>query len=209
MIIGLSGKKQSGKNTAARHIGLEWGLDKGFVTQEFSYADVLKRTCMQLFGLTYEQCYGTDEQKNSLTNIRWNDMPVPIPRDIFCEAQQYDVWMTGREVLQYFGTNIVRKMFPDAWVQATLSEIESCRPNIALVTDVRFPNEVLGIQRVGGKVLRLTRNPHPGDSHESETALDNYTGFDYVLDNSSMNIEQQRQAVLPIVSTWLFGPNDQ
>ena len=32
----------------------------------YSFADLLKKNvCMDIFGLTKEQCYGTDEQKNS------------------------------------------------------------------------------------------------------------------------------------------------
>ena len=33
----------------------------------YSFADPLKKDiCMDMFGLTYEQCYGTDEEKNKL-----------------------------------------------------------------------------------------------------------------------------------------------
>ena len=37
--------------------------------QSFSFADPLKAISMQLFGLTEEQCFGTDEQKNTPINI--------------------------------------------------------------------------------------------------------------------------------------------
>ena len=42
--------------------------------RSFSFADPLKIIAVQLFGLSEEQCFGTDEDKNSLTNIRIQDM---------------------------------------------------------------------------------------------------------------------------------------
>lgn len=43
--------------------------------RSFSFADPLKSIAMQLFGLTRKQCFGTDEDKNTLTDIIWKDMP--------------------------------------------------------------------------------------------------------------------------------------
>ena len=44
----------------------------------YNFADPLKRMCIGLFGLTREQCYGTDEEKNSLTDILWDDIPIVL-----------------------------------------------------------------------------------------------------------------------------------
>ena len=41
----------------------------------FSFAEPLKLISMMLFGLTEEQCFGTDEEKNSPTKITWKRMP--------------------------------------------------------------------------------------------------------------------------------------
>jgi hypothetical protein len=61
---------------------------------------------------------------------------------------------------------------------------------------VRFPNEVECIHDLGGVVIRLLRNPFKDekiDLHSSEVALDHYTDFDLVVDNSKMSIEEQNQ----------------
>ena len=63
----------------------------------YSFADPLKKNiCIDILGLTYEQCYGTDAEKNQVTHIVYNEG-----------------FLTGREVMQYVGTDIFRKMMPN------------------------------------------------------------------------------------------------
>ena len=38
----------------------------------YGLADTLKDLCIDILGLSYDQAYGTDEDKNSLTNISWS-----------------------------------------------------------------------------------------------------------------------------------------
>lgn len=239
-ILGLSAKKQGGKNTSANFIvgthmwavnlvsafkitdkGKLWINDlegdkrargvldleskdpnvEGFkqsklneYIQIYSFADLLKKNvCMDVLGLTEAQCYGTDEDKSSLTHLKWEDMPhyyQPLPNLQYHEPGP----MTAREVLQYVGTDLFRKMYGGVWVDALMRKIESDNSDIAIVSDVRFPNEVEGIQKTGGKVVRFTRSPLE-DSHDSETALDSYDGFDFTIDNENMDIMTQNISV--------------
>ena len=129
--------------------------------RSFSFADPLKSIAIQLFGLTEEQCYGTDEDKNTPINIKWENMPNVINASGF---------MTAREFLQHFGTDVCRGIKPDIWTSACINRILSSGTELAIVPDVRFPNEVESIQKAGGKVIRLTRKPHE-DEHDSETAF--------------------------------------
>ena len=173
--------------------------------KQYSFATPLKQFCINVLGLTYEQCYGTDEQKNSLTNIMWEDVPnKPKGRKLY---KEFTGLMTAREVLQHFGTNICRKMVKNCWVDATIRQIQKDAPQLAVITDIRFPNEVDGVQAIGGKVIRLTRAPHE-DTHESETALDDYSGFDHVLDNKDMSIPEQNRATTILLKGWDYLPWD-
>lgn len=194
----------------------------------YSFADWLKTICIKVLGLTYEQCYGTDEQKNSLTNLLWENMPgvttLKQPEDdtekvkgrlgLYYEklVRNGIIYhkpgrMSAREVLQYLGTEIFRKMYSNVWVDSTIKKIKEDKPNIAVIIDCRFPNEVFGTQESNGKVLRLTKNP-AGDSdvHESETALDkdkfDWSKFDHVLDNAEMDIQKQNEAFVEILKDW-------
>ena len=167
----------------------------------YAFADPLKELCQDILGLTYEQCCGTDEQKNSLTDLKWEDMPDH-------SGQQTGI-MTGREVLQYVGTNIFRKMSYNVWVDTTINRILRDSPALALITDVRFPNEVEGVQRLNGKVIKLTRNPNGDkDQHLSELALDTFEGFDAVLDNSAMSIADQNKEIYTLLKKWSCIPTE-
>jgi hypothetical protein len=115
--------------------------------------------------------------------------------------------MTAREVLQYVGTDMMRKMSTNVWAAALIRQIKAEGSQFAIVTDVRFPNEVKVIQDAGGKVIKLTRFVDDGeDVHPSETALDpeNYdqNNFDAVVDNMNMSIHQQLMAVREVLIEW-------
>ena len=66
--------------------------------RSFSFADPLKVIAVSLFGLSEDQCFGTDEDKNTPVNIKWENMPeINGGRSGF---------MTAREFLQYFGKDV-------------------------------------------------------------------------------------------------------
>jgi len=166
----------------------------------YNFADPVKDMCINLFGFTYEQAHGTDSQKNqTLSDIRWEDMPrfqnMKLMKKMPVDAKKSWNWregeMTAREFMQFFGTDIMRKIHPNVWANACINKITKEGSDLAVVADVRFPNEVEAINRAGGKVLRLERDIH-NDSHDSETALDsdnyNHENFWHVLDNKNMTI---------------------
>src|SRR5210317_1944796 len=73
-----------------------------------NFADSLKDMCINLFGFTYEQAYGTNDQKNQqLEHILWENMPG-ITCDLAPELRLAGR-MTAREFMQFFGTDIMRK----------------------------------------------------------------------------------------------------
>lgn len=144
----------------------------------YNFADILKTDiCINILGLTKEQCYGSDDQKNELTDMFW-------------EGKQ----LSCRDVMQVVGTDIFRKLDPNVWVRSTISKIMKESPELAIVTDCRFPNEIEAIKNVGGKVLRLTRDPFHSD-HISECILDkdkyDWSNFDFVIDNDKMPLYDQ------------------
>ena len=242
-IIGISGRKQSGKNTAANYINgviLQelhmigdffinddgqlvintsdasgnngYGIldvtrkDNEFITYAekelwpyvkiYHFADVLKELAINIFNLTPNQVYGTDQDKNTPTHIKWEDAP--------CNNHKSG-HMTSREFLQYFGTSIVRKLYHNAWVNGTLNKLLVEQPKLAIIPDVRFPNEVEAIKNNGGVVIRLTRNTENSD-HESEKALDennyDWTNFDSVIDNKDISIKEFCDKLHGIQNLW-------
>ena len=164
----------------------------------YNFADPLKFLCVNLFGLDWEQCFGTDKQKNTTTKIKWEDMPDHLEN---CETG----FMTARHFLQCFGTDICRKIKPDIWTEACIKRIREEQSEMSVIGDCRFPNEVKTIQESGGKVIRLTRQIFD-DKHPSETSLDkenfDWKNFDLIIDNQDMTIEEQNQCLLENLHKW-------
>jgi len=154
----------------------------------YNFADTLKQSvCMEVLGLSYAQCYGTDENKNELVDCVW-------PRTTLSSEADADKQMTAREVMQYVGTDIFRTIKKTVWIDSTMSRISKDKPKMAIITDCRFPDEVDAVKNAGGYVIRLTRDLH-NSSHVSETALDkdnyDWENFDYILDNQNLTIYEQ------------------
>jgi len=237
MILGISGRKQAGKNTTANilhgivlkregfikdwNIGSNgellvdsdgWGefdvtrKDPEFVTwadnnmwpfvKIYSFADELKRICIELFDIPFECVYGTDEQKNQVQkHLLWENMPGVVTDEDDWKGlwQEENLYyhaagpMTAREFMQYFGTEVMRKMYEPIWVNSCIKKIQREQSALAIIADVRFPNEAKAIEQAGGKVVRLTREVHE-DNHPSEVALDDYPFTDYI-DNKIESID--------------------
>lgn len=204
--------------------------------KNYSFADNLKRkVCIDVLGLSHEQCFGSDDQKNSLTHLKWEDMPGVItqkPPAVFetitgrlgyyystGEYKTEDGFsiplvyhapgpMTAREVMQFVGTDIFRKMYHNVWAESTIRTITKENSEMAVITDCRFPNEVDVVQKAGGRVIRLTRAIDSSDQHPSESALDkdkfDWQRFDAVIDNAKMSIPEQSDAIHEQLVEWGF-----
>jgi hypothetical protein len=182
-IIAFAGRKQSGKTTCSEMIVKYCNeIQNNTNVKIYNFADPLKTDiCMNILGLTYDQCYGTDDNKNELTNNHWNNKQL-----------------TAREVMEFVGTDIFRSMQQNVWSDATLKKITTDNKELAIIADCRFPNEVEAIKNAGGVVIKLTRNPYNSTS-AAEMALDplNYDqrNFDIIITNHHMDIPQQTYAV--------------
>ena len=135
--------------------------------------------------------------KNTPINIKWERMPDTTTKG-------RTGFMTAREFLQNFGTDICRSIKSSVWTDSCLKRIQQDDSELAIIPDVRFPNEIDAIQNAGGKVIKLTRRPHQ-DDHSSETALDSkdvMDKFDYVLDNSKLGIDETNMELLKVLKEW-------
>jgi hypothetical protein len=138
-IVCLSGRKQGGKGTLAkflvdnatllfgaeryppvymdleeREIGCEASLEDA-TAKVYSFAGPIKEFCHKVMGLTYEQCYGSDADKNTLTRYWWEDMPH-YPRIVERVRQEADKAWLARHRL-------------DRFVTRRLGNMESCFAN--------------------------------------------------------------------------------
>jgi hypothetical protein len=156
-IIGVAGKKRSGKDTLADRLE-EHGYEK------YGFADNIKRACEEIFDFSDEELWGDKKEE---INEYWG--------------------FTPRHALQVFGTDLFRDKFgDDIWIRSLFRDLQNDDPDKVVITDVRFPNEVEAIQKSGGIVVWIDASERlsESDDHESETALDDYLGFDYTISNN-------------------------
>lgn len=97
---------------------------------------------------------------------------------------------------------------PDVWVRALYWEIIERAPAVAIITDMRFKNEVLMVREMGGLVVKVRRSLPDGllfrttdrdPDHESETALDDFDDWDGIIHNPEGNMGAFEANTL-----WLF-----
>lgn len=175
--------------------------------RKFSFAEPLKETCQYILGLSEESVWGTNEQKNQPTHLLWENMPTNVLEKKLARKSGP---MTGREVMEYYGTQIMRKMYPNVWADALVRRIEMMQPKYATVCDVRFPNEVEAIHNAGGKVIRLTLTTEEAakNTHISNTALDqdvyDWNNFDAVIDNQNMTMKEAHEILIAQLIEWDF-----
>ncbi len=164
-VIGLGCTAQVGKDTAAEY----WEKKFPGTVKRVAFADKLKQVCMLLFDLSYEQCYGSKEIKETI-DPRWG--------------------MSPREILQKVGEGM-RKIYPDIWVDTvfytTIPDHQKDGYDFFVISDVRYPNEGDKVHKEDGtliKVLRAAGGVEVGADHSSETAMKDYTNFDFIIDNN-------------------------
>ena len=179
-VLDLQQKTNEFFEYASRRI---WPLVRGY-----NFADSLKEICVMLFNIPPECVYGTDEQKNQLQeHLRWENMPGIDTTNSYMLNKNGP--MTSREFMQFFGTDIMRKMYEPIWLENCFRRIEEDSPEIAVIGDCRFINEIKAVQRHGGKVIRLTRSLYES-THASEIDADKYEYFDGIIDNQNIDINK-------------------
>jgi hypothetical protein len=145
-LIAFVGFKSSGKNTAAEAL-----LPYGYVA--FSFADALKDALATIFcwdrvlleGITQESRVWRE------TVDQWWADKLGIPH------------FTPRWAMQNFGTDVMRRHFHEQiWVFHIERRIMMLNDDASVVlTDARFPNEIMLAKRYNGKVIRIRRGPEP------------------------------------------------
>ena len=182
--------------------------------KKYSFASTLKEVAIGLFDLKSENVYGNNLQKNQKTHLNWSNMPGVITSATL--AKKKDIkkliqdgvlmyhksgLMTHREFLQFFGTDICRKIYENIWHSKLIEDIGRENPLLAVVDDCRFPDEIETIQNSGGKVINLTRSKFK-DSHSSESSLDEFDGFDHVINNQNLSIHETNMKIIEVLDEW-------
>jgi len=186
MIIGIVGKKLSGKDTCADYLVKNYGFIK------LSFAEPLKRMCKEGFDFSEEQVNGKLK-----------------------ETIDPDWGITPREILQWLGTEIFRqdiqKILPNIgenfWIHLLDRKIKKIleqnpKQNI-VIADVRFENEIKFIKNMNGHIIKIIRNNIEQTNytqHKSELLADNIEKPDHILLNDGIIMENFYQRIRELMS---------
>lgn len=196
MIIGLSGKAGSGKDTLARMLA----ESREQAVVRMAIADPMKVFIQQLYpgAFTDEDLWGPSEKR---------------------EKMYEPVGKTLRQILQELGDK-GRQIDPDIWARPAVRKAQklvmSGRIGLGLsysrkkgvyyhggrvpcdivcITDCRFSNEIERIKDIGGMMVRIKRKgaglKGDGASHITETAMDEVPDkrFHIVIENEGDGLE--------------------
>ena len=128
--------------------------------KSYSFAAPLKEISTGLFEIARDQAYGKDSQKNSFTIFRWEEMPAVITDEKLAKQKEIKSLIdkgvlkyhkpgrvTAREFLQFFGTDICRKIYEDVWRSRLIKDIE-------IASQLNFRIKLLGITEIiNGKLF--------------------------------------------------------
>jgi hypothetical protein len=211
MIIGISGRMGSGKNTVGDIIEKICLTNEGPVFEQKSFAGKLKQIASLLTGIDVNK-FEDQEFKKALLGPEWGTVRTnPLNAIPVFEDVKFNQMMSVRELLQKLGTEAMRDgLHENVWVNALFCDYKMSyrqHPDIEYVdhkaypnwciTDMRFPNELEAVIKKGGITIRVVRpcsecggigyhkmscsKQYP-KQHASETALDD-AKFHYEIIN--------------------------
>ena len=173
VIIGFGTTAQSGKDTSCDYL-----LNKfpEGTAAKVPFADGVKQTAMNVFGLSYSQCYGSKEDKET------SDSRFP-------KLNQSGEF-TPRELMQGIGDQL-RAVYPAVWIDKVFNveipKLKSQGYSVFLISDVRYPNEALKIKEHGGYLVKVNREGSgvlTGKGHASETSMNDFKDYDFIINNN-------------------------
>jgi len=216
----ISGKLQSGKNQFAEYVSEHLSYNDIRVTEDL-FAKGVKDGCKEDFkkftDCLNDKLYNIEQM---VYNLGGHDLIMNDTISAIHDLKIYDDnWYENktdltRVLLQTYGTEIFRdRVDQEYWPKQLCERCESSDSDVILITDVRFENEVsmlkdlgrnnLDIQVVSIRIEREMERANDFNEHPSETALDEYDKWDYVVTNND-SLEMLQSCALEIANEIYF-----
>lgn len=143
-LVGITGFKRAGKDTAADFLVENYGYHK------YSLADPLKDAAMVLLNKSYNETRGIDYDREQV-------MPE---------------WgFSMRHFLAVLGTEGLRDLFRQDF-HIVRAQMETQNHNKVVIPDVRYENEADFVRDNGGTMLHIIRPGFGSSSHRSEQGIE-------------------------------------
>lgn len=201
ILIGCTREQLEDRNFKEKELGKEWIIYKTKEYLERGGFPPLNNYTYNKYGNYKIHCFVNKQSRFKFVRNTSNH----------CES--FEETLTPRKLLQLLGTECGREIIhPNIWVNSLFSnygnyvgdtpiykenleqqyEIANTEPIIKypnwIITDVRFPNEAQAIKDRNGLLIKINRhsdfeNAISDTIHPSETQLDDYKDWDYVIEN--------------------------
>jgi hypothetical protein len=194
-VVIICGQSKSGKDTLADY------LVQNFGGIRISMADPIKALMQDIFGLEDEVWWGSSDFRNVTYSspsffgnkrLKWTDLDGHSVNccahsfNIMAWSYQFEKTFTPRKVLQTFGTEVVRTLYPNFWVDEALRRAklllmggyeydkkeglipnpQAKAPGFVVISDGRFRNEIINAKTVGATAIKIYR-----DNSDSKTQV--------------------------------------
>ncbi|WP_228973410.1 hypothetical protein [Streptomyces sp. DH12] len=171
--IGIIGRARTGKDTAGT-----WLVEnRGY--RRIAFADPLKEAALKLDPIINYIDMGQVPGKPRT----W--LPDRLSELVACDGWERakDEYPEVRRVLQELGAAI-RAIDPEFWIRTALTRVQEANESgvPAVITDVRYPNEVASLKRAGFHLIHISRPGAALLTHESEGAV-SMSDADHLITN--------------------------
>lgn len=178
VVVGFGFKARHGKDTAAKTIIERFAAR--FDVRKYAFADMLKQEVNAAIEKAGSVVELFAEMQDVLPN--WAQIETdPDMTDPLCPYGKY------RTLLQWWGTEYRRAQDVDYWWKFLDKKIAEDRPQFALITDLRFPNEAEWIYYLKGFKVRVERLSFDSgtNAHQSEQLLEQVPKnfWDYTIEH--------------------------
>jgi hypothetical protein len=186
-LLAFSGKARSGKDT------LSYLIEQyGYINIKFSdslkdlVCDIIEVNRKTLEDIKDTPLVVTLSRDNLLKIHEKTSIPIETLKEFHGKKLE-----SPRELLQFLGTDIIRRFIPDWHIKSLISKIDFTDPTKKYVnSDVRFTNELETLKGLGATIFRIHRPDCPGitSQHVSETELSSVPMDTILNDGTKMDL---------------------
>lgn len=198
-LIAVCGQAGVGKGTASDYLATQYNFES------LAFADELKRVCEGIFNIynvtreTKEEVMHVrvydDNLRFILKNMGYTTHQIGTIKNMFFEVfKEYifswndnsvDLNVSPRRIFQLTGTNWMRELDSDIWVNRVDERITKCKYPKVVMNDLRFDNEAEYVHNKGGKIILVeSKRDYSVAEHISELGISpDY--ISYVINNDT------------------------
>ena len=217
IVILISGKIKSGKNQLADFMKEYFEKQNLKVSADY-FAKAVKDGCKEDFKKLADELNNYVIELKRVIISKYNYINEILDSKIDELKISDENWYENktfitRAILQLYGTEIFRnRVDSDYWVKQVKDKCEKSDSDIILVTDTRFPNEITEMYSDNYDLItiRLLRdiNKDKSKNHYSETALDDWNEWTYIIDNKRNSLKSFQKQVIMVAEDILKNKSE-